>query len=194
MSVVTLFVECQNTSSERRFLKSITIDDLRMRLEPIVGIPSSDQQISILQGTTTVGEIPRDAGDKMLGFFPVEDYMALRVTNTNPSSAAAIDFNDDSQVEKYVMDDDEYDKRTDTVRAFKRRHNMGRFGDAKSTMSIDEEDEFKDLAAGISVGSRCEVAAVPGVVDYGRRGTVRFVGKTSFRPGYWVGIEYDEPV
>ncbi|KAJ2379861.1 hypothetical protein GGI23_007904 [Coemansia sp. RSA 2559] len=194
MSVVTLFVESQNSSSERRFLKSITIDDLKTRLEPVVGIPASDQQISILQGTTHVRDIPRDAGDKMLGYFSVEDYMALRVTNANPSSAAAINFNDDSQVEKYMMDDDEYDKRTDTVRAFKRRHNMGRFADGKSAMSIDEEDEFKELAAAISVGSRCEVATVPGVVDYARRGTVRFVGKTSFRPGYWVGIEYDEPV
>ncbi|KAJ1667652.1 hypothetical protein IW140_001292 [Coemansia sp. RSA 1813] len=194
MSVVTLFIESQNSSSERRFLKSITIDDLKMRLEPIVGIPATDQRISILQGTTQVGEIPSDAGDKALGFFPVEDYMALRVVNANPSSAAAINFNDESQVEKYTMDDDEYDKRMDTVRAFKRRHNMGRFADAKSAMSIDEEDEFKDLAAAISVESRCEVSTVPGVVDYARRGTVRFVGKTSFRPGYWVGVEYDEPV
>ncbi|KAJ2657862.1 hypothetical protein IWW48_004326 [Coemansia sp. RSA 1200] len=196
MSVVTLFVESQNSSSERRFVKSITINDLKGRLEPIVGISSADQQLSILQGTDSqpVCTVPNDAGDRMLGYFPVEDYMVLRVTSTNPSNTSALNFNDDSQVEKYVMDDDEYDRRTDTVRAFKRRHNMGRFADAKSAMSLDEEDEFKDLAAVIGVGNRCEVAAVPGVADYARRGTVRFVGKTAFRSGYWVGIEYDEPV
>ncbi|KAI9505873.1 hypothetical protein GGI25_001277 [Coemansia spiralis] len=190
MSVVTLFVESENARSERRFQKSVTIDDLKTRLEPIVGIPANDQRIVILQGTAVVGEITD--GTKMLGYYPVEDYMSLRVTSTNPSGTQ-VNFNDESQVEKYVMDDDEYDKRTDSVRAFKRRHNMGRFADAKSAMSIDEEDEFKVEAATISVGNRCEVAVV-GSTDFARRGTVRFVGKTSFRPGYWVGIEYDEPV
>ncbi|KAJ1897385.1 hypothetical protein LPJ66_003402 [Kickxella alabastrina] len=193
MSVVTVFVESNNASSERRLQKSLTIDELKMRLEPIVGIPSVDQRITLLRGTALICEISNaDDPSRMLGFYPVEDYMVLNVVNTNPSIAARLNFNDESQVEKFVMDDDEYDKRNDTVRAFKRRHNMGRFADGKSAMSIDEEDEFKEDAAKIAVGSRCEVAMAAG--DLERRGIVRFVGKTSFRPGFWVGIEYDEPV
>ncbi|KAJ2081246.1 hypothetical protein H4R24_002465 [Coemansia sp. RSA 988] len=191
MSVVILFVESQNARSERRFQKSLTLDDLRSRLEPIVGIPSTDQKIELLKDSTTICEIA--SGDnQMLGSYPVEDHMVLRVINSNPTSTMQLNFNDDSQVEKFVMEDNDYDKLHGTVRDFKRRHNLGRFSDAKSAMSIDEDDEFKSEAAQITVGNRCEVS-IPGY-DVRRRGAVRFVGKTSFRAGYWVGVEYDEPV
>ncbi|KAI8324472.1 hypothetical protein GQ54DRAFT_64852 [Martensiomyces pterosporus] len=193
MSVVTLFVESQNASSERRFQKSLTIDALKTRLEPIVGITAADQRLTVWQGTMPVCSIDGDL-TKMLGFYPVEDYMTLKVENASPTSALGmqLNFNDDSQVEKMVMADDEYDRRQDSVRAFKRRHNLGRFADNKSAMSIDEEDEFKEQAEGIQAGQRCEVNLTGG--EYRKRGTVRFVGKTGFRPGYWVGVEYDEPV
>ncbi|PIA18827.1 hypothetical protein COEREDRAFT_79388 [Coemansia reversa NRRL 1564] len=190
MSVVILFVESQNARSERRFQKSLTVEDLRSRLEPIVGIPSGDQRIELLKDSTVICEISSE--NKMLGSYPVEDYMILRITNNNPTSAMQLNFNDSSQVEKFVMEDEEYDKLNSTVRAFKRRHNLGRFSDAKSAISIDEDDEFKNEAEFVKVGNRCEVS-IPGY-DISRRGTVRFVGKTSFRAGYWIGVEYDEPV
>jgi hypothetical protein len=41
----------------------------------------------------------------------------------------------------------------------------------------------------IQVGSRCEVA--PG----GKRGVVKFVGQAEpLGPGFWVGVQYDEPL
>ncbi|KAJ2002827.1 hypothetical protein GGI02_004636 [Coemansia sp. RSA 2322] len=192
-AVVTLFVESENSSSERRFQKSQTIEELKTRLEPIVGIRPGDQKIILFDAAATA-PVCEIAGDdsKMLGFYPVDNHMVLKVSSTSTSAAGQLDFNDESQVDKYVMGDDEYDQRTGTVRAFKRRHQIGRFADAKSAMSIDEEDEFKSEAEGIEVGSRCEVAMSDG--GFNRRGTVRFVGKTQFRPGYWVGVEYDEPV
>ncbi|KAJ1931484.1 hypothetical protein FBU59_006693, partial [Linderina macrospora] len=127
----------------------------------------------------------------MLGYYPVSDYLTLQVESTSTVPAMQLNFLDDSQVEKYVMDDTEYDKRNDTVRAFKRRHNLGRFTDNKSAMSLDEEDEFKKEAEAMHAGDRCQVE-VPG--SGSRRGVVRFVGKTKFRAGYWVGVEFDEPL
>ncbi|KAJ2757197.1 hypothetical protein GGI19_000247 [Coemansia pectinata] len=188
-AVVTLFVESQNSSSERRFQKSLTIEALKVRLEPIVGIRPIDQQLVLLDAASNpVCEISGD-DTRMLGFYPVKDLMTLSVKTTN--SSAQINF-DESQVEKYVMEDDEYDRRGDTVRAFKRRHRMGRFADGASEISIDEDVKAKELALSIPVGSRCEVALPDG--EFRKRGTVRFVGETGFRPGYWVGVEYDEPV
>ncbi|KAJ2783996.1 hypothetical protein H4R18_001388 [Coemansia javaensis] len=190
MAVVTLLVESHNAQSERRFQTAEPVGALRTRLEPVVGIPAADQRLTLHKGDALVCELADDS--QTLGSFPIEDCMVLRVAAANPAAAAVPDYNDVSQVDKFVMDDSQYDQLGNSVRAFKRRHNLGRFADAKSAMSIDEEDEFKDEAQRVAVGSRCEVS-VPGC-DFARRGTVRFVGKTKFRKGYWVGVEYDEPV
>jgi len=75
---------------------------------------------------------------------------------------------------------------------------------------ITDEEHMGDLAAGmkarfqrtpaglprvapclppLQVGDRCEVN--PG----GKRGSVQFVGKLpAIAPGFWVGVQYDEPV
>ena len=55
----------------------------------------------------------------------------------------------------------------------------------------------KESVEGMEVGNRCEVA--PG----GRRGEVKFIGEVPFEltekqmptmGGYWIGVQYDEPV
>ena len=97
---------------------------------------------------------------------------------------------------------------------------MGRFDDAKSTASsgASDEDAERDLerwAKVLPVGSRCQVdtrtgeptaaIAAPGcgggcacgpgpeTVDL-KRGVVKYVGLPGFKPGVWIGIEYDEPM
>lgn len=89
-------------------------------------------------------------------------------------------------MEKFELSTDEYAARNDTVLAYKQRHKLGRFAD--ETESQHEED-FPSLPPGIAIGQRCEV-------EGGRRGTIRFVGKTEFGTGrgVWVGVQYDEPV
>ena len=82
---------------------------------------------------------------------------------------------------KFELTDDQYAARDDSVRAFKKRHHLGRFGPPPPRPSAP-----------------CPDVGVRGMVDTGdgfeRRGTVRFVGPTSFAAGTWVGIEFDEPV
>ena len=59
--------------------------------------------------------------DKMLGFYSPRDYQTLTVT-----VAKDINFEDVNQVQKLEMADEEYDKRADSVREFKRKHKLGR--------------------------------------------------------------------
>ncbi|KAJ2359129.1 hypothetical protein IWW50_003982 [Coemansia erecta] len=189
MSVVTLFVESNKVRTERRFPRATTLAELHSRLEPIVGIASSAQHLTLHLENNP--EQSTEITDATLATIP--DYSVLHVVSTHPT--AQLDFDDLSQVEKYEMPDDEYDRKSHTVRAFKRRHNIGRFADNKSDMSIDQEDEFEESAKGVCVGQRCEVAMAEEEEEVmRRRGCVRFVGRTQFRQGFWVGVEYDEPV
>jgi tubulin-folding cofactor B len=77
----------------------------------------------------------------------------------------------------------------DSVRAYKERNKIGRFAE-KSDQTDKMNEEYIQAAKNISVGDRCEVSAD----GFLRRGTVRFVGDTKFKPGVWVGVEYDEPL
>ncbi|KAI9467756.1 hypothetical protein LPJ78_001714 [Coemansia sp. RSA 989] len=188
MAIVTLFVESRNATSEQRFVSTITADELHARLELIVGIPPQSQQLELVDAKTKAS-IPIPSQQQPL--LSASNFAVLRVSSSEPQ-CRQLNFNDLSQVEKYEMADDEYDAKQNTVRAFKRRHNMGRFADNKSAMSIDDDDEYEKEAREIKVGSRCRVSFQQAGME--RLGTVRFVGKTQFRSGFWVGVEFDEPV
>ncbi|KAI8925712.1 CAP Gly-rich domain-containing protein [Entophlyctis helioformis] len=178
--VVTLFVTSAHTSSERRLEKSMTIATVKERLEPITGVPASTMKLQLLA-----------KDDQLVSSLDDETKMlAMQVVNSSPFKVN--DYFDTTKVEKLEMTEDDYDKRQDSVRAFKRRHKMGRFSDSASQEVAERENEFEAEAAGIAVGSRCLVAAADGELE--KRGTVRFVGKVDFKPGFWVGVEYDEPV
>lgn len=185
---MTIFVQCDNASSERRFDKGITISQLKAKLEPITGIPAEAQLLQLYNGDTLVTSVEGD--NYMLGAFPVDNFMTLKVIDTNPSSQRN-QYTDLSLVEKYELPEEEYAKRTDSVLAFKQRNKLGRFSDAHSLTS--DSYTFEEEAKNIKVGDRCEV-------DFGdaeglkRRGTVKYVGEAKFKPGYWVGVQYDEPV
>ncbi|KAJ3022345.1 hypothetical protein HKX48_006379 [Thoreauomyces humboldtii] len=185
--IVTLFVTSEGASSERRFDKSLTIDRFKERLEPITGVPVSTMRISLYTSNNQlVGAI--DDETKMLGYYPVADFMRVEVTDLNPRRVKNA-FSDVSKVEKFEITDEEYDKRTDSVRAFKQRHKMGRFGDKSEP---DLEYDYAEEASRVSVGQRCEVE--PEGAMLAKRGVVRFVGKVEFKPGFWVGVQYDEPL
>ncbi|KAJ3112810.1 hypothetical protein HDU96_004148 [Phlyctochytrium bullatum] len=139
-----------------------------------------------------------DDDAKMLGFYPLQDFMTLQVVDTNPSRVRGA-FTDTSLVEKYEMPDEEYAKRQDSVLAFKMRNKLGRFSDAASASVSTKSDDASTnpVPTSIQVGARCQVLpdpSAPADGAFAKRGTVRFVGATEFKPGVWVGVEYDEPV
>jgi tubulin-specific chaperone B len=79
------------------------------------------------------------------------------------------------------------DSPADTVLAYKQRQKLGRFAEKP-----DQEPPKPEEDTDIQVDSRCQVESTePG---FHKRGTVRFVGKTEFATGVWVGVEYDEPI
>ncbi|MGH0141880.1 UNVERIFIED_CONTAM: hypothetical protein FKN15_004053 [Acipenser sinensis] len=104
-------------------------------------------------------------------------------------------FEDLSAVEKFELPDEVYDKRSESVRSFLKKNKAGRFNEEKAAqkeeLQAQRDAEEKLLAEALSPGLRCEVQVVGQPT---RRGTVMYVGNTEFKPGYWVGVKYDEPL
>ncbi|EST09792.1 Ubiquitin-like domain protein [Kalmanozyma brasiliensis GHG001] len=216
MSVVNVFIHAPSTlvSAERRIPSTIRLHDLKYRLESIVGVPPSNQileihsartdheQQSTLPGpspfassvrSTLLTAIPQNSPfeDRTLEDLGVVDGMALKILDTRPKELIQT-YTDESLVEKYVMDDDTYAARRDTVLAFKQRNKLGRFDPSKDGTSSTASVEI-DVPEGLEAGARCQVD-LSGTGTNQRKGTVRFVGMTQFATGTWVGVEYDEPV
>lgn len=129
------------------------------------------------------------------------------MNNTDPSARVTEgQYTDVSQVPKFEISEEDYSSRQgklvaislivynvvdfvniDTVLAYKKAHRIGRFA---PSVASQEEEEF--IPENITLNARCEVDT--GDSGLKKRGVVRFVGKTKFAKGIWVGIEYDEPL
>ncbi|KAF9165474.1 hypothetical protein DFQ26_009927 [Actinomortierella ambigua] len=192
MSILNLFITSEHNNIELRLSKALTIESVKARLEPITGVSPAFQQLQLHKDGVFVTSMEGDP-NAMLGSFPIEDYWTIHVIDTNPSKVKG-QFNDVSLVEKFEISQEEYEKRTDSVLAFKQRNKLGRFADAASTSSAssDKDQLYDEAAQTMKVGDRCEVDL--GGDSMKRRGTIKFLGKTEFLPGLWVGVQYDEPL
>lgn len=117
----------------------------------------------------------------------------MQVGDARPPGARP-NYTDTSGVDKYVMPEDEYEKKTDSVLAWKKAQKLGRFDpnapDHEQAKLAALDDEVR--RRGIEVGRRCRVGS-----EDARRGVVRYVGEVKEIPagrGTWVGVQLDEPV
>ncbi|GMS80365.1 hypothetical protein PENTCL1PPCAC_2540, partial [Pristionchus entomophagus] len=170
---------------EKKFPSTITLLDLKKKLELVVGSLSENLKVELRNAEGNfVSSLTDDT--KTLGALGVKSGMHLYVVD---SSGANEELKDASMIEKYEMNDKEYDKRENSVRAWKKKI-MEEKGTTEGEQ-VKEDDTETKAAEGIKVDDRCEIR-VAGQMT--RRGRVAFVGATSFKEGIWVGVQYDEPV
>ena len=191
-SVVNVLVSSTATSfvSERRFDRGFTISVLMQKLELITGTMVKDQLLEVYNEDKLMFKL--DNPDALLGSYHIDDGMRIHVIDKNPQGAMS--FSDVSKVEKYNMSDDTYEKRQDSVRSFLKQNKQGKFNPdviaAKEQAEQERKLEDDEALQRIKVGSRCQVT-VPGQMV--RRGEVKYLGYTDFKPNVWVGVQYDEP-
>jgi len=132
-----------------------------------------------------------DDNSSLLGSYNIDDGMVIHAEDSN---IKVDEYSDVSKVEKFEISQDEYNKRSDSVRAFKERMKLGQFNEEENKKKAEEarlkEEAEEKKASSLNVDERCEVK-VPG--QPARRGVVKYVGQTDFKPGFWVGVQYDEP-
>ncbi|KAK4146516.1 CAP Gly-rich domain-containing protein [Dichotomopilus funicola] len=193
MADVPLYVVSDYAASERRITPSWSIWQLKTKLEHITGIPPSSQKISL---KTSSGEkIPIEAADEesvYLQQYPLAPYAELLVADTRPVSARP-NFAAAADVEKYVLPEEEYEKKSDSVLAWKKAEKLGRFDPNAPTHEQAKIDAIAEeiKSRGIAAGKRCKIGE-----DDSRRGEIMYVGDVKEIPGTgaWVGVQLDEPV
>lgn len=134
-----------------------------------------------------------------LAAYGARNGMEIHIKDLDPHSISLHGgLEDVSQVEKYEMADEEYDKMQNTVRAIRRKNEAKAAAEAARRREAGEdlEEDLKEkplemtpeeLAAAYPIGSRCECD--PG----GRRGTIRHAGPIINKKGMWIGVSLDEP-
>ncbi|XP_030256983.1 tubulin-folding cofactor B isoform X1 [Sparus aurata] len=177
---------------QRRFNRGISIAELKAKLEMVIGASASSMDLELFSVTDKFLQ-KMDDNDALLGSYAVDDDSRIHVTDRSGGKLG--EFDDVSKVEKFELSGEAYEKRTDSARSFMKKHRVGHFNEEemakKKAEQAARQEEQKAAADAISVGSRCKVQ-VPGQPT--KLGTVMYVGTADFKPGYWVGVKYDEPL
>lgn len=178
---------------EIRFDRHTLIEGVKRKLSTMCGTAPSAM---VLRLQNEAGETIATMGDdhKPLGYYSPYSGCTLHVIDQDPGSLGSQGWLEDvSKVEKYVISEEDYSKRSDTARKFKERmmqQQQQQEGSSSSEPAASEDGVVVDSEKNeVSVGQRCCV--FPG----DKRGSVKFVGAVPDLPsGSWVGVEYDEPL
>jgi tubulin-folding cofactor B len=175
----------QRDFPEIRLDRHMSLESVKEKLYSSTGTQAANMRL-ILKDCTGRDKQELAGDDKMLGYFSPEEGDTLHIIDLDPHSASAAGWLDDTNlVQKYEMSKEDYTKRKGTVHQWKKQVLAEKQAAATSNTCAQDTEEVP----AIKVGERCEV--FPG----GRRAWVRFVGLAPvLGPGYWVGVEYDEPV
>eukprot|EP00262_Sarcandra_glabra_P002831 TRINITY_DN13214_c0_g1_i1.p1 TRINITY_DN13214_c0_g1~~TRINITY_DN13214_c0_g1_i1.p1 ORF type:complete len:251 (-),score=49.52 TRINITY_DN13214_c0_g1_i1:294-1025(-) len=175
----------KNFSADVRLSLQMTMESIKEKLWRKCGTSVDSMWLELYDDT---GAKVFDLNDNLrpLGFFSPHDGYRIHIIDLDPSSVTSGGWLEDtSLVEKYSISEEAFDKLDGTFRKFKEK-----LASQNPILENKIPDNcMEDLCAKIKVGDRCEVE--PGE----KRGVVKFVGKAeTVAPGFWVGIQYDEPL
>lgn len=174
---------------ERRFQKGITVDEFKGKLELLTGGNSVTMIIEVYDKNDKL-ICKLEEGQRLLGSYPIDDGMRIHVIDNFSSTTEDL-----NRVKKFEISEEEYAKKTDTVKAFLEKNKLGKYNEEEMKKKIEEkklEEEAEErLASLCKVGDRCEVS-VPNQPR--RKATILYIGKTEFKEGWWIGVKYDEPL
>lgn len=170
---------------EKKFPKSLTISDLKEKLEIVTGGSASTMQIELYNGDRLICKM--DNNNSLLGSYPIEDGMRLHVIDNFLILA--------DDVEKFELTDTQYEQKQDSVRSFLKKNRLGKYNEEemkqieeKRRLAAEEEQRKSEL---ISIGSRCKVQVKGNPT---RLGTVMYKGEIDGKKGVFIGVKYDEPL
>ncbi|KAF0976231.1 hypothetical protein FDP41_004906 [Naegleria fowleri] len=179
----------ESLRAEKQFDENMSVEELKRKLYPIVGTEPQYMNLQVFSNEKDEQPVLNGLDDsRTLASYGIHrDCMRIHVIDQDPSTKFVGE--GEEEVEKYVISEEDYDKREDTFRKWKKKHIDPYVSKTVKPISADEE-KYNDVKCieGITKDSRCELN------DSKLRGQVKFVGKVQFAKGYWVGIQLDEPM
>jgi tubulin-folding cofactor B len=190
---ITIISEVKEFGVEKRYPKDTKVFDLKNKLEIITGYLASDIKLRVLNKEKKL-VCDLDDDEKMIGFYPIEDGFYLEVLGSRPIAGVA----EDPTVQKYELTAEEYASRKNTVREFKKNMKLGQFAENHAELVEQKERQAREkieaekaLIDSMKVGDRCQVR-VAGAPT--RLAAVMYLGELDKKPGFFVGVKYDEPL
>ena len=172
--------------AEQRFYKSMKIYEVKHYLSKKFGTLPELMNLQLKKQNNQIFEL-NDDSKSLSDYNNIEEYDTLHVIDLNPNSVLVQhNFDDLSAVQKYEISEEDYEKRYDSVRKYKKKL----FTDPNYINFIKENqsETYEEEAKAIQVGERCLLG------DGFRRGEVKYVGKVpELGTGFWIGVKLDEP-
>jgi tubulin-folding cofactor B len=108
---------------EIRFDKHTTVSSLRDKIFQKTGTPPQSQHLQLISAGQVFREIPPETESaRMLGYYSLERGMTIHCVDIDPNSkSSGGQYEDTSLVKRYVMSDDDYNKRKGTLRDWERQ-------------------------------------------------------------------------
>lgn len=195
----TLLLDITHNLLERRFVEipfdlSTSIEDVKHKIYTMTGSGVEHMKV-YLNGRIEL----KEEDNKRLGEYGARSGDVLHVEDLDPfSQARNRAFDDVSQVKKFELTEEQYDKRENTYRAYKKKmkeidpnwkslfeikaeeRRAARREALKGTDMEEKYETHHQIFSRIKVGMRCKVK--PG----DRRGEVKFIGAVPELPNYFV--------
>ncbi|XP_021747086.1 tubulin-folding cofactor B-like isoform X2 [Chenopodium quinoa] len=173
-------------NADVRFSLQMTVEAMKEKLWKKCGTTVESMSLELYDDAgAKIADLTDNA--RSFGFYSPMDGYRLHVLDLDPASVTSGGWLEDtSLVEKYKISDEAYKQRDGTFRKFKEKLELKSPSGASTKLP---ENYMEDLCANIKVGDRCQVQ--PG----DKRGIVKYVGQAeNLGPGFWVGVQYDEPL
>lgn len=172
--------------AELRFYESSTLNEVKESLSRKFGTLPEYMKLKLIKTSGEERPFSQYDEDKTLKDIDVQSFDTIHVIDFNPNSVLVqMNIDDVSTVKKYEISNEDYAKRENNVKKFRKQLK----NDPNYKKVIEEKiPSFEAQAKEIEVGLRCLLG------DGLRRGEVKYVGKCKeMGNGYWIGIALDEP-
>lgn len=172
--------------AELRFYESSTLNQVKETLSRKFGTLPEYMKLKLIKVTGEERPFSQYDEEKILKDLDIKSFDTVHVTDFNPNSVLVqMNIDDVSTVKKYEISDEDYAKRDNNVKKFRKKL----MNDPNYKKMKDEKmPSFEAQSKEIEIGSRCLLG------DGVRRGEVKYVGLCKeMGNGYWIGIALDEP-